>query len=374
MPYNSYLDIQHLDKPAIKPGGLCEFFFAKREDVETWPLLNPQTNTYTQEVVLRGGASWYRCQVIDQDRDYTEEGKAGDAGPYVELRLGGFLPDDSPVNTVTVGNMAYHDYVIVLQERNGIRRLIGNEDAGAKFTHSYDSSDSDGTRGRQLVFSFKSPAPAGIYLSVVTADGEVINPPWPGGGGPETDPTVPSWVKTISESQIANWNAAFGWGNHSLAGYLTQLLGDSRYSQLGHTHPLSGLTDVQLASLQDKQLLKYDVLSGKWVNWTPDFSPQGHTHNFSELQNVPTTVEGYGITDLAAQFDPEVHAAAADGETEITFAGKEGWVPILVIREIKPLPKSQYVWDEVTAVLTLDMSVALEIGQTIYVLFIKKIS
>jgi len=39
----------------------------------------------------------------------------------------------------------------------------------------------------------------------------------------ETDPTVPSWVKAITATQISNWDVSFGWGNHALAGYLTSL-------------------------------------------------------------------------------------------------------------------------------------------------------
>lgn len=38
----------------------------------------------------------------------------------------------------------------------------------------------------------------------------------------ETDPTVPDWVKDIEEEQPANWDSAFGWGNHADAGYLTE--------------------------------------------------------------------------------------------------------------------------------------------------------
>jgi len=37
----------------------------------------------------------------------------------------------------------------------------------------------------------------------------------------ETDPTVPSHVKTISTTDISNWDTAYGWGNHADAGYLT---------------------------------------------------------------------------------------------------------------------------------------------------------
>ena len=36
----------------------------------------------------------------------------------------------------------------------------------------------------------------------------------------ETDPTVPNYVKSITTTNISNWNTAFGWGDHSLAGYL----------------------------------------------------------------------------------------------------------------------------------------------------------
>ena len=35
----------------------------------------------------------------------------------------------------------------------------------------------------------------------------------------ETDPTVPSHVKSITTTNISNWNTAFGWGNHASAGY-----------------------------------------------------------------------------------------------------------------------------------------------------------
>jgi len=37
----------------------------------------------------------------------------------------------------------------------------------------------------------------------------------------ETDPTVGSHIKSILSTDITNWNAAFSWGNHALAGYKT---------------------------------------------------------------------------------------------------------------------------------------------------------
>lgn len=37
----------------------------------------------------------------------------------------------------------------------------------------------------------------------------------------ETDPTVPAHVKAISSSDVSNWNTAYGWGNHASAGYVS---------------------------------------------------------------------------------------------------------------------------------------------------------
>lgn len=37
----------------------------------------------------------------------------------------------------------------------------------------------------------------------------------------ETDPTVPSHVKSITTTEKTNWNTAYGWGDHGVAGYAT---------------------------------------------------------------------------------------------------------------------------------------------------------
>jgi hypothetical protein len=52
----------------------------------------------------------------------------------------------------------------------------------------------------------------------------------------ESDPTVPSHVKSITTTKISNWDTAFGWGNHASAGYLTSLgtaLVDADFSSNG---------------------------------------------------------------------------------------------------------------------------------------------
>lgn len=66
----------------------------------------------------------------------------------------------------------------------------------------------------------------------------------------ESDPTVPSYVKSITSTEKSNWNTAYGWGNHASSGYAvsgtsgsqvrnnSQL--DNRYLQGNQTVTLSG--------------------------------------------------------------------------------------------------------------------------------------
>ena len=76
----------------------------------------------------------------------------------------------------------------------------------------------------------------------------------------ETDPIFnASPAANILQSNINNWNTAYGWGDHAGAGYLTS------------TGSIGSHSDVTIATLQDGQLLKYSVGNAKWENWTPNY-------------------------------------------------------------------------------------------------------
>lgn len=63
-------------------------------------------------------------------------------------------------------------------------------------------------------------------------------------------------VNAITAAQIANWNTAYGWGNHATVGYLTS------------TTELSDLYDVLMPSVGDSQLIYYDSADSYWKNTT----------------------------------------------------------------------------------------------------------
>ena len=79
----------------------------------------------------------------------------------------------------------------------------------------------------------------------------------------ETDPIYnASASKNITANNITNWNAAFGWGNHS-----------GLYRPLSYVPAWIEITSnpFSFASSSNNQLIKYNSTSGKWENWTPTY-------------------------------------------------------------------------------------------------------
>lgn len=102
----------------------------------------------------------------------------------------------------------------------------------------------------------------------------------------ESDPTVPSWVKAITSTNISNWNTAFGWGDHA------------------------GL---------------YPLLSGSYANptWIASLA-------FSKITGLPTTLAGYGITNAytSTQVDSLISAirqVPTGGTTAQYLRGDNSW-------------------------------------------------
>ena len=96
----------------------------------------------------------------------------------------------------------------------------------------------------------------------------------------ETDPIFnASPAANILQSNINNWNTAYGWGDHASAGYLTS------------TGSIGSHSDVTIATLQDGQLLKYSVGNARWENWTPNYLT-----SYTETDPVFSASAAGGIT------------------------------------------------------------------------------
>lgn len=102
--------------------------------------------------------------------------------------------------------------------------IIGKPSVFTPTAHSHAISDVvDLTAALEVLNAAAVPVPTTlgyVLKSSGTTPGAYYWAP-ESGVGTESDPTVPGDVKLITSTNISNWNAAYGWGNHASAGYAT---------------------------------------------------------------------------------------------------------------------------------------------------------
>ncbi len=101
---------------------------------------------------------------------------------------------------------------------------------------------------------------------------------------------------------IANWNTAYGWGNHASAGYLTSY---TETDPLFSASPANGITATNVTN--------WNTAYG-WGNHSGLYRPVSWVPAWTDITGKPTTLAGYGITDAMSTS----HAANGITATNIT--------------------------------------------------------
>lgn len=181
--HNIYAPVQHLRKTDIKPGGICYAFFARFEDVITWPQVDPTTGIFDTSIVLKQNTTWYELEVPKSQNFFTETLKVGAGGPYVESKVSAYLAGNSISHALGIQAMNYSQFVLLVKDKNGILWLIGDEDSGADLNYNYTSGDVESSRKRPIEFSWESCNGAQIYQgNGVADDTDVVIPPFASSG------------------------------------------------------------------------------------------------------------------------------------------------------------------------------------------------
>lgn len=177
--FNTYTPVQHIRRPKVNPGGLCWAVYAKWEDVENWPLVDPLTGICNTAFKLKEGKTWYELKVTDKGRLFTEEMKVGSAGPFWEMQLNGYVGGNNASLTLSAGTMPFHQYVVLFKDRDGLIRFLGNPDTGADVMINYTSGDKDASRKRSYSFQWEHHLPAPIYTGKLDdIQDDIITPPF----------------------------------------------------------------------------------------------------------------------------------------------------------------------------------------------------
>ena len=131
----------------------------------------------------------------------------------------------------------------------------------------------------------------------------------------ETDPIFnASPAANILQSNINNWNTAYGWGDHASAGYLTSIGSIGSHS------------DVTIGTLQDGQLLKYSVANSRWENWNPNYLTSYTETDPVFAASAAGGITGTNIANWNTAYNWGNHASAgyltAESDTLATVTGR----------------------------------------------------
>ena len=214
---------------------------------------------------------------------------------------------------ITNWNSAGSSGITLAEARQGLSINGTNGSATATGGISYD--DSTG------IFTYSPPDLSGIPNSSKTAQWDTAY-----GWGDhstegyltsftESDPTVPSHVKSITSTNIADWNEAHGWGDHSAAGYLTSYTDTNTLYTLGwdHGHAGNNSSSISLQPIGSGSGYKINLIGGTNITLT------GSGSNVT----IASTAGGGGGISLTDISVASPHPAAS-GNGDLSYDASNG--------------------------------------------------
>lgn len=165
MYQNVHYPVAALGEGTVKSPGLCYIQIFRREDVLAWPAFDPETGILASAITLKPGKLIYLLTSIDVTRSFSENQKSGPGGYYFEQTIKASLSGSAAAHHLTIGTLVHHEWGMILKDKNGVFRLIGNEDSGADLLMDYESGKGTESRKTELTFKWQHPQPAPIYAA-----------------------------------------------------------------------------------------------------------------------------------------------------------------------------------------------------------------
>lgn len=183
MNQTAYRGVSNLIRKLNYTGGFCKFWFIPKEEIATFPIVDPATQYLLTDITLLDGKNWRGpVQVPDRQLAFTETMEVSKAGPFYKQKVVANYPGDVPASRINLDNMAYHEFVIVGKLRSGgFYVVIGNQETAANFDQEYDSGSSNGNASmNKIAFTHEQ-----IYKALVlpSFNGDVSSDTSTGAGG-----------------------------------------------------------------------------------------------------------------------------------------------------------------------------------------------
>lgn len=143
-------------------------------------------------------------------------------------------------------------------------------------------------------------------------------------GFTESDPTVGAHIKSITETEKSNWNTAFGWGNHALAGYIT---GFTETDPIFTASPAAGISIGDIGTW-DAKALEFSTLTDNTLLLLKDGIPTEsgilatYSENPFDPETEPEDYESWVAELLSFTFPVVAKGVPAVEEDELITLGQ----------------------------------------------------
>ncbi len=177
MYLNVHYPVAALAEGLVKSPGLCSIKIFRREDVLTWPAFDPETGVLASAITLKPGKLIYLLESTDPSRNFSENQKSGPGGYFVEHTVKATLRGSTAAHHLTLGTLMHHEWGMILKDKDGSTRLIGNQDTAADVLRDYTSGQATDSRKTELTFKWQHPQPAPIYTATafdIVIGGEIL--------------------------------------------------------------------------------------------------------------------------------------------------------------------------------------------------------
>lgn len=177
-------------------GGICQWWYAPKEHIATWPGIDPLTQFLLTEPTLAAEKVWFGpMQVPDDTLGYEEPLQRNAAGFYYKQKVLGFYPGDDAFSRTNLMNKPWHQYVIVAKMRaGGFFLVLGTPEQGMQFDADYASGPGGiSTAGAKFAFSLNAIEKGQVLLffseapSLAPPGYEVPGDPSGGSGGNDVE-------------------------------------------------------------------------------------------------------------------------------------------------------------------------------------------
>lgn len=143
--------------------GICKLQLAPREWLEENIELDFDTGKITDAVNFIDDRDWLEIELTQESYEFDEKPKSNKSGSFYEISVAGILNKYTADAQQVLETYRYHEFIVLLTDKNNVQRLVGNEEKGMLLQHDHSNKSGAGEERLDVSLLMESEATAPVY-------------------------------------------------------------------------------------------------------------------------------------------------------------------------------------------------------------------